>query len=372
MAVIAYHVAAVYIFHRGLTDTASQSPSFWLNKLFAAGHNGVALFFAISGFILSVPFARERLHNVRPVRLREYYWRRVTRIEPPYIIQLFAMLLLCIFVFRKLPSHPELYSNPGWLSYTLSHIGTSFFYSHSMVFGEHAYPNYVLWSLEVEVQFYIIAPLLARMLFFRHRTGRRLLLCFLILGGIALAFIFGQHYRFWASILGNLHFFLLGFLFADLFVESELQLVNGRLGWDLAGFVSGLFVVFVEQHPVNTVAVPLAILFCFFAAFRGVVMPRVLQNPWIITIGGMCYTIYMYHAVGISVLIRATEKVRFTNFSLDLFVQFSLLILVILPTCAVLFVLLERPFMDRNWPAKLRQAFRKPKPATANHELVVR
>jgi peptidoglycan/LPS O-acetylase OafA/YrhL len=224
----------------------------------------------------------------------------------------------------------------------------------------------------VEVQFYIIAPFLARLLFFRHRTGRRLLLCLLIFGGIALAFVFGSHYRFWASILGNFHFFLLGFLFADLFVENELQLVNGRFGWDLAALGAGFLVILSEQHPINTVAVPVAILLCFFAAFRGLILPRILRNPWIITIGGMCYTIYMYHAVGISVLIKATEKVRFSNLSLDLFVQFILITLVILPTCALLIVFLERPYMNRNWPTKLRQTFRKTKPATANHELVVR
>src|SRR3974390_3528655 len=55
MTVVAYHVSLFYLFHRGLT------PTFWLNTVFAAGHNGVALFFSISGFILSLPFAREEL-----------------------------------------------------------------------------------------------------------------------------------------------------------------------------------------------------------------------------------------------------------------------------------------------------------------------
>jgi len=63
----------------------------WLNKVFSAGHNGVPLFFAISGFILSLPFARQGLGGGSPVSLRQYYIRRVTRIEPPYVIQLFII-----------------------------------------------------------------------------------------------------------------------------------------------------------------------------------------------------------------------------------------------------------------------------------------
>jgi peptidoglycan/LPS O-acetylase OafA/YrhL len=357
LAVIAYHSAGFYLLHRNLTAGHPQRSTFWLNTVFAAGHNGVALFFSISGFILSLPFAREALRDGPRVRLREYYWRRVTRIEPPYVIQLLAMLALCVLAYRKLPSHPELYHNPAWLSYAVSHIGSSFFYANGVIFGRHPYPNFVLWSLEVEVQFYIVAPFLARLLFFRDRTRRRLLLSFLIAGGVAVSFVFGNHYRVWASLLGNIHFFLLGFLFADLFVEEQLSSAPARYQWDLAAVGAGVLLVLGEAH-INKVAVPVAIIIGFFAAFRGIIMSRCLQNPWISTIGGMCYTIYMYHVICISILIRATTKVHLANASLDLFVQFLLLTLAIIPACGVLFVVLERPFMNRNWPAKAWQALR--------------
>src|SRR5579863_4416601 len=51
---------------------------------------GVELFFAISGFILGVPFASRYLLNAPRVDLKQYFLRRLTRLEPPYFLSLFA------------------------------------------------------------------------------------------------------------------------------------------------------------------------------------------------------------------------------------------------------------------------------------------
>jgi len=51
---------------------------------------GVELFFAISGFILGVPFASALLRNAPAVNLKQYLLRRLTRLEPPYFISLFV------------------------------------------------------------------------------------------------------------------------------------------------------------------------------------------------------------------------------------------------------------------------------------------
>src|SRR3954462_11306684 len=56
---------------------------YWKNFIIEGGV-GVPLFFVISGFILALPFAKWRLNGERQVRLKNYYLRRVTRLEPPY------------------------------------------------------------------------------------------------------------------------------------------------------------------------------------------------------------------------------------------------------------------------------------------------
>ena len=66
----------------------------------AAG--GVELFFVISGFILGRPFARHALLGEKRVPLAGYYLRRLTRLEPPYILN----LLICsvaILLYMHVP-----------------------------------------------------------------------------------------------------------------------------------------------------------------------------------------------------------------------------------------------------------------------------
>jgi Acyltransferase family len=49
------------------------------------GNRGVPLFFVISGFILGRPFAAHYLRGLPAPKLKEFYWRRLTRLEPPYL-----------------------------------------------------------------------------------------------------------------------------------------------------------------------------------------------------------------------------------------------------------------------------------------------
>ena len=87
---------------------------------------------------------------------------------------------------------------------------------------------------------------------------------------------------------------------------------------------------------------------------------QLLSSPWITTIGGMCYTLYMYHWLMISVLIRLTHHLQTHVLGLDLLVQFVVMSLIIIAVCAVLFACFERPFMRRDWPQKLWAKIRRP------------
>ena len=65
---------------------------------------GVELFFAISGFILGIPFASHYLRGVPRVNLRRYFIRRLTRLEPPYIINLMVLAGILVIVTRTITS----------------------------------------------------------------------------------------------------------------------------------------------------------------------------------------------------------------------------------------------------------------------------
>lgn len=55
---------------------------------FTAGQLGVQLFFIISGFVFALPFARHAISDGRQVSVRNYFFRRLTRLAPPNLISL--------------------------------------------------------------------------------------------------------------------------------------------------------------------------------------------------------------------------------------------------------------------------------------------
>ena len=162
------------------------------NRLIQNGYRGVDLFFVISGMIVALPFARHFLLGSKPVPLRKYYLRRLTRIEPPYIASLFLIIVLFRVYQHGLPT-----------GYT-AHVLASFFYQHSLVFGEVSTVNPVAWSLEVEIQFYIVAPVVMQFYRIRRTRLRRALLIVIILA-IGLA---QMPFQTWPRISLSILFFL--------------------------------------------------------------------------------------------------------------------------------------------------------------------
>ena len=66
------------------------------------GNFGVELFFVLSGFILGLPFAKHYLKDSKKLSLKSYFLRRVSRLEPPYIIVMFLLLIGSVFFSKNL------------------------------------------------------------------------------------------------------------------------------------------------------------------------------------------------------------------------------------------------------------------------------
>jgi peptidoglycan/LPS O-acetylase OafA/YrhL len=360
MVVIAYHILGISSFHFSKTAPEEVTAGGLVANAFAAGHFGVQLFFAISGFILSLPFAKYYLGKGKPIRLGDYFVRRITRIEPPYIIHLVFLFFVCALVLRRMPSHPHLYHNAAWANYASTHILASLIYANGFIFGAHPYPNIVLWSLEIEVQFYILAPFLARVFAIQPTWKRRALL----VSVITLMPLLVEHwgagiYIVGFSLLGNIQYFLIGFLLADFYLAGWLEPAFQSFKWDFAFPLAGAAVILVNIHFFPEILLPWIILLSCLAAFRGKLGARLLSNPWITTIGGMCYTIYMYHCLMIASLIRGTLGLQTKILWLDLLIQFLILTPIVVLVCSILFALFERPFMQRNWHTKVWATIRR-------------
>lgn len=120
-----------------------------LDPFVVTGFLGVEILYVISGFCLFFPIA------IRPDRkfsIRNFYYKRFVRIVPSY----WLTIILCAIIgrqtqiFRAWPDMSELLSYMGKNMLFLNTFYPNVFYNSL---------NSVLWSVCVEVQFYLIFPL---------------------------------------------------------------------------------------------------------------------------------------------------------------------------------------------------------------------
>jgi peptidoglycan/LPS O-acetylase OafA/YrhL len=304
-------------------------------NLVERGGRGVLLFFAISGFILAQPFLRQHLQHGKAVSVGAFFKRRLTRLEPPYILS-----LLLYAIAQAIYQH-----RIGTLVLPLlAHI----FYVHNFF----ALPslNLVTWSLEVEIQFYLLAPVLG----YLYAISSPILRRGIMVGLIVASAIFQHHTHgvvSW-SLPGQLQYFLVGFLLADLrATRTESQI---KPWWDIVSLIVWV-AIFAIPEEMTYLLLPLLILIAYFATFNGPVTRQIFRTEWIALTGGMCYSFYLMHMLVISIAFKLTRRfILPSNLVLSYLIQVVLLGACITIFCTAYFVLIERPCMDPNWPHKLR------------------
>lgn len=351
VSVVLFHAA--WVFDQGtgrvLELGLGENPSALGRAIYAVLHTGeygVPVFFVISGFILALPFA-DAMTGGKPVSLVRYLTRRVTRLEPPYFVALLAAFILLVIQTGSFE--------------TWRNLLASAFYVHNVTYGEKSAVLPLAWSLEVEVQFYAIMPALAFVYTIGSAWVRRgLMAC----GMIIISIYFGKETPIWGrTVLHQGGYFLAGMLLADLYRHGAFGM--GRpldpglwrartVAWDALAFVclAGTFVVKgLGWSPAQTA--PWLILAGFIAVFRGGLIRRLFCWTPVVVLGGMCYTIYLWHFFVMRAAWPAWVEIAGpepTAGHLILFVVVASISTIALST--VLFALIERPTMDPAWPRK--------------------
>ncbi|XZF13947.1 acyltransferase family protein [Chitinophagaceae bacterium MMS25-I14] len=330
--VVLAHIYGYYIAH-AVQSIAVQKQRYPLSeKIIANGGGGVSLFFVLSGFILALPFARHYLLSEPPVQLKSYYIRRLTRIEPPYML----VMLLCFT--------GHVFLNPQSATTAFYSLTTSLLYAHNF-FNKSLPPlNSPAWSLELEVQFYVIAPLLFRV-FLLRRVSRRILLVTTMLSVVTIRYFFSFHFF---SLYSCFEFFLAGIFLADIYATGT-DVKRGKNGWIILSALSLLFILFQPlsfNYFLHYFTFPAVITFFFYTILRHPAIRHLFGYKWIPVIGGMCYSIYLLHYPIISFLGKYTTRCTFTDLlPVNLFLQLALLGLPMLLICALYYYFVERRFM---------------------------
>lgn len=320
---------------------------------------GVPLFCAISGFVLSIPFASGYLKGAGPPSRKAYFLRRLIRLEPPYMIAMLVCFAATVIPWRQ--PQPAAYFQSYFHAF-FPHLLASLAYLHAPIYGSASWINGIAWTLEIEVQFYILLPLLAQVFRIRRAARRRGVL----IAAIFASALFAQYVvggagqsRLSLSLPVQLHFFLAGLLLADLYLDPTLRFLSGRVMDGLAVLAAVLLVLIVHREPQLAWAEPFLMTAFYFGVLLGTWASRLFRLPVLTVIGGMGYTIYLYHFFLIVHLLPITIGLFPPIHALwwDTVVQGLVLFPMVVVLSSLLFLAAERPFMiwSRRATRRVRQ-----------------
>lgn len=311
---------------------------------------GVKVFFAISGYILGMPFIRYYWFGGKPIDLKQYFVRRLTRLEPPFVISLFVLMLMQVVLMHK-----EILNS-------LQHFLAGIVYAHYPIYGQSSPINPVTWSLETEAQFYITLPILLALIFkFKHKIQQGIAFVVLLVGMLWAKDLIYENQ--WHSVLNSIFyyftFFAIGTVYAAAHLSNPTFFSSGKksIGFDVIGILSifMLFFFYKPQHLLsNTILFNVGVFGLFLSVFRGKAFNWFFTRPLVYLIGGMCYTIYLWHYALFTFIVRYTSQWSLhQGYWMDLLVQGIIVFPIVLGICGALYLLIEKPCMNKDWPQQL-------------------
>jgi peptidoglycan/LPS O-acetylase OafA/YrhL len=349
----------VFLFHYGQIhpeirlDLAVPVIGYILQFPLGFGFAGVDIFFVLSGFLLTLPFARAAIQNERGPSLPRYFKRRFLRVFPAYYAQLFLILLVGGWFWQWSPQ----------TIYTF--IGHLLMFFH--ISWEPVEPMVgVWWTLPVEMGFYLLLPLLAP--FLRPRRWVPVLL-----GGLILSLA----YRSWAvthfagiseghvvmsasQLPGSLPEFLLGASAALLVQQMSLSGRPRPPAWALdLMFVLGLIISatwlwqvvlpagadYWKGHwgmIVGPIALGLPLSVAVLGLYWGSRTGRILlANRVVYFLGLISYSLYLWHYV---VMLQIQVLIGDGYYDLPHRVTFPLTTIAVIAVSSASYYLVERPF----------------------------
>jgi peptidoglycan/LPS O-acetylase OafA/YrhL len=157
----AFAVLCVVVHHTWFVAGSPAIPvqigpkTFGLNYALQGAGLGVDIFFVLSGFLLSMPWHRAARDGKPRPSLTRYATRRFLRIVPPYWFMLMVMLLL----MGNATIPWSAFGNSDGVKAVIAHI---FFvqYLFPTTSGGFATVNGSVWTLTIEMLFYVTLPVL--------------------------------------------------------------------------------------------------------------------------------------------------------------------------------------------------------------------
>ena len=322
---------------------------------FEGGFIGVDIFFVISGYLITKIIFHEIVTH-GSFNFLNFYERRIRRILP--------MLFFVIFMITPLAWNrvfPADFINfTDSLLSSIFFVSNFFFYFNGMEYGATnslLLPLLHTWSLSIEEQFYLIAPVSFLIIYKFFRSHILILFSiFSLLSFLSAIFIqeanpklnfYFSLSRFWELFLGSL----------IAYIELNFKIPSNKIiryFFPLVGLLLILYSIFFfnkqTPHPSFNTLIPvlgttLIIIFCSKENDGGIVNKILISKPFV-SMGLISYSAYLWH-------FPLLAFSRINSIEPSNFYKVWLLILVLLIS-TLSYHFIEKPFRNKNF-IKIRQ-----------------
>jgi peptidoglycan/LPS O-acetylase OafA/YrhL len=294
------------------------------------GFVGVDVFFVISGFLIGGIILKKR--GAGTFSLRDFYIGRVKRIIPVYVVLLAVTAIVAAVLFA-----PKDFGFFRDSAKSALYFGSNGYFSK---FGDyfapsvHELPLLHTWSLAVEMQFYLLLPI-ALIMLPQRLWASSLMVALIVLVGYGFREVnFGQRQTAYFSLLVRIPEFLLGVglaVFESGRGQEKLRkLIDRSANWIGAmAFILlvGSFWLISENSafPGFWVLAPCIGAVVVMGA-RNSAISLLLAHPALVWIGGLSYSLYLWHWPILAFLRYVVESYQL---SIDLLVVFLVLLLIL-------------------------------------------
>jgi peptidoglycan/LPS O-acetylase OafA/YrhL len=150
-------VAALLVMLTHAAYTTGNYTHGYVGLVYSRMEIGVPIFFVLSGFLLFGPWVKAVATGDPSPSVRRYAWHRARRIMPAYVVTVVVAYL--VYHFRTAGPNPGHTWMGLFRNLTLSQI-----YTDNYLYSYLHQGLTQMWSLAVEVAFYVVLPLLAYLL----------------------------------------------------------------------------------------------------------------------------------------------------------------------------------------------------------------